>query len=62
MLTEEQYMDVLALRRQDHRRDRGGDPAPPGDELQWLAAGGPPARRRIEAPPMIDERWADPHP
>ncbi|MFP5377074.1 MAG: IS21 family transposase [Acidimicrobiia bacterium] len=60
MLTEEEYMDVLALRRQgltigEIATETGYHPA---TISKWLAAGGPPARRQSEAPPIIDERWA----
>lgn len=60
MLTEEEYMDVLALRRQgltigEIATETGYHPA---TISKWLAAGGPPAGRRSEAPPIIDERWA----
>ncbi len=48
MLTEEEYMDALALRRQgltigEIATETGYHPA---TISKWLAAGGPPARRR----------------
>lgn len=60
MLTEEEYMDVLALRRQGLTiakiaTETGYHPA---TISKWLAAGGPPERRRHDSPPTIDERWA----
>ncbi len=60
MLTEEEYMDVLALRRQgltiaEIAAETGYHPA---TISKWLDAGGPPERRKRQAPPVIDERWA----
>ena len=60
MLTEEEYMDVLALKRQgltitEIASETGYHPA---TISKWLAAGGPPTRRQTEAPPTIDESWA----
>jgi transposase len=60
MLTQEEFMDVLALRRQgltisEIAAETGYHPA---TISKWLAAGGPPERRRPQAPPVIDERWA----
>lgn len=60
MLTEEEYMDVLALRRQgltigEIAQETGYHPA---TIAKWLDAGGPPARRARQAPPVIDEQWA----
>jgi transposase len=60
MLTEEEYMDVLALRRQgltiaEIASETGYHPA---TISKWLNAGGPPARRRQQGPPVIDERWS----
>jgi transposase len=60
MLTQEEFMDVLALRRQglsisEIAAETGYHPA---TISKWLAAGGPPERRGRQAPPVIDERWA----
>ncbi|MGE0796420.1 MAG: IS21 family transposase [Acidimicrobiia bacterium] len=60
MLSQEEFMDVKALRRQGLTLDEiaaetGYHPA---TIRKWLAVGGPPARRRAQAPPVIDERWA----
>lgn len=60
MLTEEEYMDVLALRRQgltiaEIATETGYHPA---TIAKWLDTGGPPPRRARQAPPVIDERWA----
>ena len=60
MMTQEEFMDVQAMKRQGltnleiaeatgyHRETIG----------EWLKAGGPPAGRTRTAPPTIDERWA----
>lgn len=53
-------MDVLALRRQgltiaEIAAETGYHPA---TISKWLDAGGPPERRKRQAPPVIDERWA----
>lgn len=60
MMTQEEYMDVLAMRRQgltitEIARDTGYHPKTISD---WLRNGGPPQHRRMTAPPVIDERWA----
>jgi transposase len=60
MLSQEEFMDVQALKRQgltitEIARQLGYHPA---TISAWLAAGGPPQRRRAQAPPLIDERWA----
>ncbi len=59
MLTQEEYMDVLALRRQgltitEIAAEIGYHPA---TISKWLAAGGPPGQRRGQAPPVIGEVW-----
>ena len=53
-------MDVQALKRQgltivEIANELGYHPA---TISRWLARGGPPARRRAPAPPLIGERWA----
>lgn len=60
MLTQEEFMDVVALKRQgltnrEIAHELGYHPA---TIAKWLAAGGPPPRRRGPTPPVIDERWA----
>jgi transposase len=60
MMTQEEYMDVLAMRRQgltitEIARDTGYHPKTISD---WLRNGGPPQQRSATAPPVIDERWA----
>jgi transposase len=60
MLTQEEFMDVLAMRRQgltavEIAASTGYHPA---TIRKWLEAGGPPSRRSRTAPPVIDERWA----
>lgn len=61
MMTQEEYMDVLAMRRQgltitEIARDTGYHPKTISN---WLRNGGPPGQRSTTAPPVIDERWAD---
>jgi transposase len=59
MMTQEEFMDVLVLRRQgwtitDIAAEVGRHP----DTIsKWLKAGGPPARRQV-SDTVIDERWA----
>jgi transposase len=60
MLTQEEFMDVQALKRQgltitEIAAELGYHPA---TISRWLQAGGPPRHRRTQAPPLIDERWA----
>ena len=61
MLTQEEYMDVLALKRQgwtitEIAAELGYHPATISN---WIAHGGPPAKRAV-APTerVVDERWA----
>jgi transposase len=59
MLTQEEFMDVQALKRQgltkiEIARELGYHPA---TIAKWLAEG-PPPRRRLHGAPLIDERWA----
>jgi IS30 family transposase len=59
MMTQEEFMEVVALRRQgwtitDIAAELGRHP----DTIsRWLRAGGPPARREV-VDTVIDERWA----
>ena len=61
MMTEEEYMDVVALARQGWTisqiaEELGRHPATVG---RWLKNGGPPAKREVDpALLVIDERWA----
>jgi transposase len=59
MMTQEEFMDVVALRRQgwtitDIAAEVGRHPE---TVSKWLRQGGPPARRRVAAT-VIDRRWA----
>jgi IS30 family transposase len=59
MMTQEEFMDVVALRRQgwtitDIAAEVGRHP---DTVAKWLKAGGPPARRQV-TDTVIDERWA----
>lgn len=60
MLTQEEFMDVLALKRQGLTNREIADELGyhPATIAKWLAAGGPPARRKASAAPLVDERWA----
>src|SRR3954469_2537330 len=60
MLTQEEFMDVLAMRRQgltavEIAASTGYHPA---TIRKWLEAGGPPPRRSAPTLVVIDERWA----
>jgi len=60
MLTQEEFMDVQALKRQgltniEIAQELGYHPA---TIAKWLAEGGPPPRRRAPTAPLVDERWA----
>src|SRR5437588_801514 len=60
MLTQEEFMDVQALRRQgltinEIARELDYHPA---TISRWLAGGGPSRHRQAQAPPLIDEQWA----
>jgi transposase len=59
MMTQEEFMDVVALRRQgwtitDIAAEVGRHP---DTVAKWLKAGGPPARRQV-VDTVIDQRWA----
>jgi transposase len=59
MMTQEEFMDVVALRRQgwtitDIAAEVGRHP---DTVAKWLKQGGPPARRQV-VDTVIDERWA----
>jgi transposase len=59
MMTQEEFMDVVALRRQgwtitDIAATVGRHP---DTVAKWLKAGGPPARRQVTET-VIDQRWA----
>lgn len=62
MLTQEEYMDVVALKRQGWTIGQIADAvhAHPATVSSWLRKGGPPPKRRPPAGlvPVIDERWA----
>ena len=61
MMTQEEYMDVLALHRQgvaitDIALAVGRHPQTVSD---WIKRGGPPAGRQMDpAERVVDERWA----
>jgi transposase len=60
MLTQEEFMDVQALKRQgltitEIASELGYHPA---TISRWLRSSGPPPRRKVQAPPLIDDRWS----
>jgi transposase len=60
MLTQEEFMDVLAMRRQglsisEIAEETGYHPA---TISKWVKSGGPPLARRGTTPAAIDERWS----
>jgi transposase len=62
MLTQEEYMDVVALRRQGWTIGQIADAIDkhPATVSSWLKKGGPPARRRPpeDHVPVVSEHWA----
>ena len=61
MMTQEEFMDVMAMKRQglsitEIAAETGYHPA---TISSWLKNGGPSRRRRASGPPVIDEHWAD---
>ena len=62
MLTQEEYMDVVAMRRQGWTIGQIADAvgAHPATISSWLKKGGPPPKRQPPSGhvPVIDERWA----
>jgi transposase len=62
MMTQEEYMDVLAMKRQGMSFKEIGDELGyhPATIAKWVKAGGPPsARTVVETDRVIDEVWAD---
>jgi transposase len=60
MMTQEEYMDVMAMKRQglsikEIAAETGYHPK---TISSWLATGGPPQKRKKTEPAVIDERWA----
>jgi len=60
MMTQEEYMDVLALRRQGWTITAIAEAVGhhPATVSAWLTRGGPPARQGSSASAIVDERWA----
>lgn len=61
MMTQEEFMDVMAMKRQglsikEIAEETGYHPS---TISAWLRNGGPPERRSNTAVPAIDERWAE---
>jgi hypothetical protein len=59
MMTQEEYMDVMAMKRQgltikEIAADTGYHPK---TISSWLTNGGPPEKRKKTEPMVIDERW-----
>jgi transposase len=62
MMTQEEYMDVLAMRRRGMSFKEIGDATGyhPATISKWVREGGPPAARTVaETDRVIDPRWAD---
>ena len=60
MMTQEEFMDVKAMKRQgltikEIAEETGYHPS---TISSWLKNGGPPTKRMRSAPPVIDEIWA----
>jgi transposase len=60
MMTQEEFMDVMAMKRQgltikEIAAETGYHPSTISG---WLQHGGPPVGRRSSAPPVINEHWA----
>ena len=60
MMTQEEFMDVMAMKRQglsikEIAEETGYHPSTISG---WLKNGGPPARRTSPNPPVIDELWS----
>lgn len=60
MMTQEEFMDVMAMKRQglsikEIAEETGYHPS---TISSWLKNGGPPARRTSPNPPVIDEVWS----
>lgn len=60
MMTQEEFMDVMAMKRQglsikEIAEETGYHPS---TISAWLRNGGPPVKRSRSAPPVIDEVWA----
>jgi transposase len=60
MLAQEEFMDVLAMRRQGLSITEIADATGyhPATISRWLKAGGPPAARAGTTPAAIDGRWS----
>lgn len=60
MLTQEEFMDVLAMRRQglSIREIADATGYHPATISRWVKAGGPPAARKGTTPAAIDGRWS----
>jgi transposase len=61
MMTQEEYMDVMAMKRQgltikEIAAETGYHPK---TISSWLTNGGPPAKRKKSGPAVVDERWAN---
>ncbi|MGH3782793.1 MAG: helix-turn-helix domain-containing protein [Pseudonocardiaceae bacterium] len=60
MMTQEEFMDVMAMKRQGLSIREIADETGyhPSTVSAWLRNGGPPVRRERSAPAVIDELWA----
>jgi len=60
MMTQEEFMDVMAMKRQGHSIKEIAEETGyhPSTISSWLKNGGPPAKRSSPNPPVIDEIWS----
>jgi len=59
MMTQEEYMDVIALHRQGWTKKQIAEALErhPATIAKWIENGGPPARREFTEERIVDERW-----
>jgi|GEM_PF-2349121 hypothetical protein len=59
MMTQEEYMDVIALHRQGSTRKQIAEALErhPATIAKWIENGGTPARREFTEERIVDERW-----
>jgi len=60
MMTQEEFMDVMAMKRQGLSIKEIADETGyhPSTISKWLALGGPPAGRKSTSTPVIDDWWS----
>jgi len=60
MMTQEEFMDVMAMKRQGLTNKEIAEATGyhPQTISEWVKNGGPPQKRPRSAPPVVDEHWA----